>query len=363
MKNEFGVDLIPQNDVKKGEFNIVVVRRNNRDPDHKPYEDAMVQHISVKNFAPVYYRKDRVKLRELFQKIETEKIPGSRRSSLIAILSDLMIKNDVINGTQAFFGWFREHILDKDPVSTVDRRWRFYDRVRIENTDPEHRMEAKYSDTMCYLEFDTDGGMSYGTIGEKEAKDDFHLQLIWNQFNKDQSGVKGVMSDGENTYVFLPTDVRMVPEIDLIRQKLKDNLKGHAQDGSVALTGNIRTRGSYELYLKACTDVRYAYVKNECYYFVGVRGSGIDTSLHWSAGLLRIKRLEGSEKVPEIVFDMMLAPFVRLNRFTIVPYPFKYLREFEKTKGLENYVPDEEEEEEDTGRDSEYQWTLDAFIS
>ena len=83
--------------------------------------------------------------------------------------------------------------------------------------------------------------------------------------------------------------------------------------------------------------------------------------MHWSAGLLRIKRLEGNEDVPEVVFDMMLAPFVRLNRFTIIPYPFKYLHEFEQTKGLENYVPEEPNEEE-TGKDSEEQWTLDMFI-
>ena len=360
MKKEFDVDVVPSNDVVKDDFNIVVVRKKIRDPNHLAYDDAMVQHISLDSFAPTYHRKDGKKLQELFAKIGSEKITNKRKSSLVVILSDLIVKDDVIHSKQSFFDWYKEHILDKEPVSVLDRKWTFYDRVRVENTDPDHRMDAKFSDRMGCLELDTDGSMTYRLIEESEARDDFQMQLIWSQFNKGQSNIKGVMSDGENTYAFLSTDVRMIPEIDMIRQKLRENEKGHAEDGSVSLTGDIRTRGSYETYLKACTDVRYAYVKNECYYFVGVRSDNIDTVLHWSAGLLRIKRLEGTEKVPVAVFDMMLAPFVRLNRFTIVPYPFKYLREYEKTHGLENYVPEEPSEEE-TGKDSENQWTLDMF--
>ena len=361
MRKEFGVELIPSKDVVKGDYNIVIVQKNIRDPNHLTYEDAMVQHISTKNFSPIYHRKDPAKLNELLEKIETEKISNQRKSSIVVILSDLIIKKDVIHGSQTYFGWYKERILDAEPKSTIDRKWTFYDRVRIENTDPDHRMDAKYSDKMGCLELDTDGSMSYKLLEKSDIDDDYQLQLVWNQFNKDQSNIKGVLSDGDNTYAFLSTDVRMIPEFDMIRQKLRNNEKEHERDETVALTGNIRTRKSYELYLKACTDVRYAYVKNECYYFVGVRGDNIDTALHWSAGLLRIKRLEGRENVSKEVFDMMLAPFVRLNRFTIVPYPFKYLREFEKTKGLENYVPEDPSEEE-TGRDNEYQWTLDKFL-
>lgn len=362
MKNEFDVDIVPSDDVVKGDFNIVVVHKNIRDPNHKSYEDSMVQHISVKNFAPIYHRKDPLKQIDLNKTIESGEISNKRKSSLVVILSDLIIKKDVICSTQTYFDWYKENILEQEPVNTLDRKWQFYDRVRIENNDPEHRMEAEFSDRMGCLEMDIDGSMTYKLIDESEAKDDFHLQLIWNQFNKGQYDIKGVMSDGENTYVFLPTDVRMIPEIDMIRQKLRDNEKGHAVDKSIPLTGGIRTVDNYELYLKACTDVRYAHVRNECFYFVGVRGNNIDSVLHWSAGLMRIKRLEGSERIHTSIFDMMLAPFVRLNRFTIVPYPFKYLREFEKTKGLENYVPEESNEEE-SGKDRENQWTLDMFLN
>ena len=361
LKALFNVDTVPSEDVVKDEYNLVVIQKKIRDPNHKYYDDAMVQHISVESFAKKYHRKDPAGLKTLHEEIQSGKIHGNRRNSLEMWLSEFIIKGDIINNTQTFFGWYKEHLMNVEPVSTLDRTWRFYDRVRIENTDPEHRMEAKYSDKMGCLEMNPNGKMSYRIIEEAEVKEDFGLlQLIWNQFNRNQSNIKGVMSDGENTYAFLSTDVKMIPELDSIRQKLRDNEKNHANDKSVSLTGGIKTKSDYELYLKACTDVRYAYVKNECYYFVGVRSEDIKFGLYWSAGLLKIKTLEGREKIPEVVFDMMLVPFVRLNRFTIVPYPFKYLREFEKTKGLENYVPEEPSEEE-TGKDSEYQWTLDKF--
>lgn len=354
MKKEFNVNVVPSEEVVKDDFNIVVIFKDIHDENHLTYDDAMVQHVSVKKFARTYYRKDHAKQEELFEKIKKDKIDNQLKSSLVVILSDLIIKDDVIHNKQTYFDWYKKFILEKEPAKSLDRKWQFYDRVRVENTDPEHRTNAKYSDKMGCLELDLDGGMTFRIIEESEVKDDFHLQLIWNQFNKDQNKIKGVLSDGDNTYAFFSTDVRMIPEIDMIRQKLRDNEKIHK------LTGGIRTQGSYELYLKACTDVRYAYVKNECFYFVGVSSKNLNTVIHWSAGLLRIKTLEGREKIPEVIFDMMLAPFVRLKRFTIVPYPFKYLREFEQTKGLENYVPEEPSEEE-TGKDSEYQWTLDMF--
>ncbi|WP_042705741.1 hypothetical protein [Methanomicrobium mobile] len=360
LKVLFNVDTVPSEDVVKGEYNIVVISKKIRDPNHKAYDDAMVQHISVESFAKKYHRKDPASLKALHEEIQSGKIPGNRRNSLEMWLSEFIIKGDIINNTQTFFGWYKEHLMNVEPVSTLDRTWRFYDRVRIENPDPENRKEAKYSDKMGCLEMNPNGDMSYRILEEAEVKEEFGLQLIWNQFNRNQSNIKGVMSDGENTYAFLSTDVKMIPELDSIRQKLRDNEKNHADDKSVSLTGGIKTKSDYELYLKACTDVRYAYVKNECYYFVGVRSEDIKFGLYWSAGLLKIKTLEGREKIPEVVFDMMLVPFVRLNRFTIVPYPFKYLREFEKTKGLENYIPEEPSEEE-TGKDSEHQWTLDEF--
>ena len=355
MKKEFNVDVVPSEEVVKDDFNIVVIQKDIHDENHLTYDDAMVQHVSVKKFARTYYRKDHAKQEELFEMIKKEKIENKLKSSFVVILSDLIIKDDVIHNKQTYFNWYKKYILEKEPANSLDRKWQFYDRVRVENTDPEHRTNAKYSDKMGCLELDIDGGMTFKLIEESEVKDDYHLQVIWNQFNKDQNNIKGVLSDGNNTYVFLSTDVRMIPEIDMIRQKLRDNEKIQKH------TGGIRTQDSYELYLKACTDVRYAYVKTECFYFVGVSSKNLNTVMHWSAGLLRIKRLEGNEDVPEVVFDMMLAPFVRLNRFTIIPYPFKYLHEFEQTKGLENYVPEEPNEEE-TGKDSEEQWTLDMFI-
>lgn len=361
MKKEFDVDIVESEDVVKGEYNIVIVRKNNRDPDHKPYSDAMVQHISVQNFATTYFRKDSKKLEELFEKLRTQPIDNSRKSSMVVLLSDLIIKGDVINGTQSYFGWFKERIMDTEPFAELDRTWYFYDRVRIENKDPEHRMDAAYSDQMGCLELREDGTMSFRLITEDEIKEDFQLQLVWGQFNKDNTNLRAVISDRTNTYAFLSTDVSMIPEVDMARDKLKQNRKEHETDESKPLSGGIRTRDMYEFYLKACTDIRYAYVKNECYYFVGVKGDNIDSALHWSANLFRVKTLEGKERLPLVMFDMMLAPFVRLNRYTITPYPFKYLREFEKTRGLENYTP-EDPSERNSGKElPKEQWCLDQF--
>ena len=157
-------------------------------------------------------------------------------------------------------------------------------------------MEAAFSDRMGCLEMDPDGRISCRIIEEDEVMEDFGLQLIWNQFNRGQGNIRGVMSDGENTYAFMFTDVRMVPELDLIRGKLRDNKRRHAEDDKVSLTGEIRTRSESELYLKTCTDVLYGFDRGDCYYFVGVRSQDVKLELHWSAGLMRIRSLEGRKR-------------------------------------------------------------------
>ena len=362
LRTKYDINLVDSPEVVPDSYNIVIVKKKIRDPEHKYYRDAMVQHISVQEYAGMFYRKEEGKQEELFEKFGKGEMVNRVKSALVVVLSDLIIKNDVIHNTQTYFPWFQKHILEAEPVGSLDRKWYFYDRVRIENKDPEHRMEATFSDTMACVEMDTDGSMNFSLIKKTDITDDFHMKLIWDQFNKNQSSIKGVLSDGENTYVFLPTDVAMLPETDLIRdrlmqnkQELKDNVEGASR------SGKVRTRGRYELYLKACTDVRYGYVKSDCYYFVGVCSDSIEANLYWSSKLLRIKSIEGRERIPQGIFDMMLAPFVRLKRLTIIPYPFKYLREFEQTHGLENFVP-EDPDEEDTGKDGPDQWTLDAFV-
>ena len=364
LNNLFGIEVDVVDDIVRGGPNIVLIKNKRNDPDYKSYPDEVVQHISVENFAKYYYREKRNEQMELFEKIEnSSKVPSDRRNSLYVVLSDLIIKTDVLNSTRHVVDWYLNDRSVSDSAHPLDRKWCFYNRTRTVSNDPvTKKRKTVFNDVMSCMEVDTDGLTTYRLIGKDELYD-FHTMLIWDQFNEKQLDIHGVMSDGVNTYVFLETDVLMLPETDQIRDKLLENAKAHELDEKHTISGGIRNRGLFELYLKGCTDIRFYHHRYDCLYIVGVKGYNIKSSIHWATNVHRIAAVEGDERVPDSVFDMMFVPFVKRNQYTKLPFPFKFLHEFERIHSFEDiYLDEEDGTEEDAESVESIQSSLDAFL-
>ena len=71
----------------------------------------------------------------------------------------------------------------------------------------------------------------------------------------------------------------------------------------------------------------------------------MNTKIHWAANLHRAELVDGFEPLPEYQLELMLAPFVRYLGMTVIPYPFKYLHEYEHMYGLEDYIPESDEDD------------------
>ena len=74
-------------------------------------------------------------------------------------------------------------------------------------------------------------------------------------------------------------------------------------------------------------DIRLFAQGNAQYYYSGFRGS----SLHWSlARACRIRQVTASGGTPDFAryLPLMEVDFVRASGWTVLPFPFKYLREW-----------------------------------
>ena len=80
--------------------------------------------------------------------------------------------------------------------------------------------------------------------------------------------------------------------------------------------------------LTAVTDIRTFVQGKSRYYFVGIIGEGMRTNINHASNIRRVDSYKGSELRFEEMLQLMSVPFVRNGQLTVIPFPFKYLREY-----------------------------------
>ena len=334
VKEIFGIELVKVYEPVEDSLNIVIVEQDNHDENHRPYADRAVQHFSVASYAKDYVDKD--------GNLITETSAG-RKAKVSMILLNAIIKDDVQHQKQTFFPWVKSELVHNPD----ERKWYFLDRARIKNPDPDKRMTATFHDTMAVMWMDKGGNTGYNLYNRDEIPEDWML-LAYAQFQTGDANIRGVISDGINIYKLCDTDIVMVPDVEKGRQKLYENSQIPDKNGNYKeSTAGMRDSEGREEYLKACTDIRRGYTEEgDTLYFVGTRGDGMQTSINWAANLHCAMNVEAVEPLPDYLLELMLAPFVRFMGMTVVPYPFKYLHEYQKMNGMEDAYLDSDEDQE-----------------
>lgn len=78
--------------------------------------------------------------------------------------------------------------------------------------------------------------------------------------------------------------------------------------------------------IKYFEDIDYS-GNDQFNYFVGTKHNGLHTSVH-NACIVR-KVISSGEKIVFLkLLSLMAVEFVRNNQYTVLPFPFKYLREY-----------------------------------
>ena len=114
-----------------------------------------------------------------------------------------------------------------------------------------------------------------------------------------------------------------------IRKELNNILD--KEEGKI-ISLEVRGEEIREDILNSNIDIKYIQSdnKNEMYYFVGVIGAGMKKKIERSSLLYKINTINESPIFFEKLLPLMNVEFVRLGQLTIMPFPFKYLREYSK---------------------------------
>ena len=132
-----------------------------------------------------------------------------------------------------------------------------------------------------------------------------------------KENVKGIVMDTYgNINVIKDTGWITIPEIIEIKKELE------------AGNNKLRSKAKREDLLSSCLDIKSFRVDNTLYYFVGTIGEGMKYAIHNAANIRRIEPYNGAPEFFEKLLPLMNVSFVKNEQLTVMPFPFKYLREW-----------------------------------
>lgn len=295
----------------KNDFNIMVIHHkdfykdNPKDDPHNINYKEPIQHVTFEDFS----RNE--------DKRKPEKLGLPSEAACLVVLNELIVKRD-LNAVASGKG--RLSIFDWTSLGFT-KDWTFCYCKQVKKDDD--TIENHY----VFMVIHPDGSFE---IGER-SKDLFNQQLfeqieeifalnnmnaeIHNRYNEKYIGL--VMNDKEEINIIQDTPFRMFADSGRIKEDLK---KGPLS----------RSKESLEEYYRGCLDIYYKIIENELLYSVGQIGVGMQTKIERASHIRRVKSHNDSPLFFQELMETMNITFVRNGQLTVLPFPFKYLREYAK---------------------------------
>ena len=136
-----------------------------------------------------------------------------------------------------------------------------------------------------------------------------------NKYNEKYKGL--ILNDKDEINIIQDTSLFMMPDYSLIGQDLK--------------TGKIsRSKDSLIQYFSGCLDIYYKNSDDSVLYSSGQIGSGMNTTIAKAAHIRKIIPYKGTVLFFKNYLETMNVTFIRNGQLTVIPFPFKYLREYSK---------------------------------
>ena len=270
--------------ITKGCLNIYLIHNadhysDGNDPYRKSYPDKAVQHITLENFA------------------------GNIKYALSTVIHELLIKSDLKAGKISLFDW--ESLKFTEDIEFGMR------------TNGDDGIEHYY-----FMKIHPNGSFDIREqeLNLFEAEEYIDCKDVFTQADNARKTIKGIIRDSHgNINSIVDTGWVTIPEIALIHEELN------------AGNTSLRNKEKREELLTSVTDIHKFEQDNNTYYFVGAIGYGMNHTIHTAANIRKIEPCGDSPNLFDNLLPLMNVNFVRNEQLTVIPFPFKYLREYTRT--------------------------------
>ncbi|MBQ3750136.1 MAG: hypothetical protein II865_02375 [Bacteroidales bacterium] len=289
LKERFSVQATVIKHPKKGCLNLRIIHDKDtydggNDPHNDKFEGCVIQHLTYENFKT------------------------NVTSAINTVAEELLIKNDIQGRSISLVDW-KEYNFSDD--------WTFGLRIMDDKTPRFFFMTIHPDGTFDFEELELD------LFNMNKFNDCMEI------FDNDEDGIVcGTIQHGESINIIQETDLRTLPDMF----EVESQLKRYKQEVSVAenkrSVKGVRSTQYKNQLLGSCLDIK-CYQKDGCqYYYSGVSGYGLNSTIQCAANIRMVVPYKESELFFEQLLPLMSVTFVRNGQLTVVPFPFKYLREY-----------------------------------
>lgn len=266
--------------VSKDKLNFMIIHNAEyyngvNDPHDKVYEDTAVQHITFEDFS------------------------DSSEFAIATVVHEIIIKKDIQERKISLFDWSKLGFAE--PVSfgietEIDEIKRYF----FITVNPDGGFEIKEQESTLF-----------------EVDEYTEMVEIFEQGRTESESVKGVIRFADGSInVIKDAGIFTVPEIGDIAELLDNG------------DNKLRGRERREELLSSCLDIKMYEDDGRCYYFVGTIGEGMRQNIQRACVIRSVEGYVGAEVIFEQMLPMMNVTFVHNGQLTVLPFPFKYLREY-----------------------------------
>ena len=277
--SKYGIKASCGKRIAKNRLNIRIIHNaafyaDSEDP-HQVFDDAAVQHITFEDFSEC------------------------SEFAISTVIHEMLIKDDLISQKISLFNWNALGLKED-----ID--------FGIEVTDEQ---STKY----IFMTIHPDGtfNISEQTLNLFEVNKYNQCVEIFENAKINSEKVHGIIRDASgNINIIKDTEWFTIPEIDSIKAELSN--------------GNTKLRGKEKRdeLLSSCLEIKMFNDGFSEFYFVGTIGNGMRRLINRAANIRKVEPFGDSTPMFEKLLPLMNVTFVHNGQLTIIPFPFKYLREY-----------------------------------
>lgn len=329
------VKMVESQKIIPGEFNICIIHEKEYYKDipdvYQKHSNTIIQHITTENIASncsSLINKDKIPndLKNI-PDIEDKNTSMINKAIYKALINQLWIKQDIINKKITIFNWanlnFKKDIIF-GKLYSQNKENRYFFIIISPDGDISFKEEKDKPEELfnLFMNSDNNSNNSSENISNK------YIEALDLPAKKYEESTKFCIGLDDGSLLFVSdTGVITLPESEKIGEILSNPIKGHTMPSKSAESAATELGSIFGI----CS-----FKFNDSYfYYVGEPRKEIQKGTARAAAIRQVERYSGNIESFNKLLKLMAVYFVRSERFTVLPFPIKYLNEYVEQKFYE----------------------------
>ncbi|QSS96117.1 hypothetical protein [Psychroflexus sp. ALD_RP9] len=318
-----------------------------------------VKLIHNKRFYQKYEQNDPYKPSNNIQHITFEDFKLNSKASLKAIIKELAIKNDISNNKISIIDWSKFNYTNKWIFGIKHNEEFYYLTVKPDGKFYFEKFESDLFNQNEYDELcDAFGNDNYTEFIVKDDIGNINIIKRTNNFTIPEFELINDILTKETAKINITKDLVLkligevfetekaqglkskINQIEIWNKKnllhcfknrndKKTFVEKVKQETGEVLKSYLRDKSRYEL-LDSQLDIHSFRQNKSHFYFVGIKGKGIQQTISRASVIRKIDTFKNSQYLFDKLLPLMNVDFVKNGDLTVLPFPIKYLREWIK---------------------------------